>query len=226
VWTNAAHRELLGVTEFLDHRTPAVGEFVGTALRTDPTSLTEIEKARALYYAVRDGIHYEIYGADVSRAGLRASAIIRRGTGFCVHKSLVYAAALRSVGIPSRLFYCDVRNHLASPRLIELIGGNVFTYHALNSVYLEGRWVKATPVFSKLLCRLYKITPLDFDGRNDSLYHPYDQNGRQHMEFLRWRGEFDDFPYEEVVGGLRSAHPKLFRQGVFTATGSLVAEAA
>ena len=73
------------------------------------------------------------------------------------------------MGIPSRLVYGDVRNHLASPRLTELIGGNVFTYHALTLVHLDGRWVKATPVFSKLLCKLYKIAPLEFDGRSDSL---------------------------------------------------------
>jgi transglutaminase-like putative cysteine protease len=212
-------------TEFLDHQSAAVREFVAGVL-PDPRAGTPVERACALYYAVRDRIQYEVYDADLSREGLRASSIIERGKGFCVHKSIVYAAAVRAAGVPSRLVYGDVRNHLASSRLIDLVGGNVFTYHALNSVYLNGRWVKATPVFSKLLCRLYKITPLEFDGLADSLYHPHDQDGRQHMEFLRWRGEFDDFPYEEVVGGLLSAHPKLFRDGVVTTSGSLVAEAA
>jgi transglutaminase-like putative cysteine protease len=212
-------------TEFLDYHAPAVRDFVAAVL-PDPTAGTPTERACALYYAVRDRIQYEVYDADLSREALRASAIIERGKGFCVHKSIVYAAVTRAAGIPSRLLYGDVRNHLASPRLIKLIGGNVFTYHALNTVYLDGRWVKTTPVFNKLLCRLYRITPLEFDGRQDSLYHPHDENGRQHMEFLRWRGEFDDFPYEEVVNGLRSAHPALFRQGVHTATGSLAAEAA
>jgi transglutaminase-like putative cysteine protease len=217
--------DLCRPTEFLDYRAPAVRDFIASVL-PDPSAGTPTERACALYYAVRDRLAYEVYDADMSRPAMRASAIIERGKGFCVHKSIVYAAVTRAVGVPSRLLYGDVRNHLASPRLIELVGGNVFTYHALNSVYLEGRWVKATPVFSKLLCRLYKITPLDFDGRSDSLYHPYDQNGRQHMEFLRWRGEFDDFPYETVVGGLRSAHPRLFRDAALTATGSLTAEAA
>jgi transglutaminase-like putative cysteine protease len=212
-------------TEFLDHESPAVRDFVARVV-PDPSAGTDIDRARALYYAVRDGIQYEVYDADLSREGLRASAIIQRRKGFCVHKSLVYAAVTRAVGIPSRLVYGDVRNHLASPRLTELIGGNVFTYHALTLVHLNGQWVKATPVFSKLLCKLYKIAPLEFDGLSDSLYHPYDENGRQHMEFLRWHGEFDDFPYETVVGGLRAAHPKLFASEARTSDGSLVAEAA
>jgi|SRR5215475_1204673 len=212
-------------TEFLDYSSPAVRDFVARVL-PDPSAGTDIEQARALYYAVRDGIQYEVYDADLSRQGLRASAIIERGKGFCVHKSIVYAAVTRAVGIPSRLVYGDVRNHLASPRLVELVGGDVFTYHALTSVYLDGRWVKATPVFSKLLCRLYRMTPLDFDGLTDSLCHPYDEAGRQHMEFLQWHGEFDDFPYDTVVRGIRSAHPKLFATEARTAGGSLVAESA
>jgi hypothetical protein len=216
--------ELRRPTEFLDYDSPVVEAFVRKTL-PDPTAGTDIERACALYYAVRDGIQYEVYGADLTREGLRASSIIQRGMGFCVHKSIVYAAAVRAAGIPSRLLYGDVRNHLASARLIELVGGNVFAFHALNAVHLDGKWVKATPVFTKLLCRLYGIKPLEFDGRNDSLYHPHDEAGRRHMEFLRWHGEFDDFPYDLVVGGISCAHPKLVESGRRTTSGSLVAEA-
>ncbi|MET9295709.1 transglutaminase-like domain-containing protein [Streptomyces sp. NPDC003077] len=187
--------------------------------------MTPVEKACALYYAVRDGIDYEVYGADLSRHGLRASSVIDGGTGFCVHKSIVYAAAVRSVGVPCRIAYGDVRNHLASERLRKLVGGDVFRYHSWTSVYLEGKWVKATPVFNKLLCRLYKIKPLDFDGRSDSVYHPYDETGRRHMEFLQMHGEFADVPYERVVGGIRAAHPLLFAGAERTTSGSLPAEA-
>ena len=213
-------------TDFLDHESSTVREFVATAL-PERQELSDIEQACALYYAVRDGIRYEVYGADLSRTGLQASSVITAGTGFCVHKSIVYAAALRSVGIPSRIVYGDVRNHLASPRLRELVGGDVFRFHSLTSVYLDGKWVKATPVFNKLLCRLYKISPLDFDGRSDSLYHPYDEQGRRHMEFLHMHGEFDDVPYDMVIDGIRQAHPKLFASSAHhkTAAGSLAAEA-
>jgi len=212
-------------TEFLDHDSPAVWDFVTTTLPAS-AQMTDIERACALYYAVRDTIRYEVYGVELSRSGLKASSIIQTGMGFCVHKSIVYAAALRSVGIPSRIIYADVRNHLASERLRKLVGGDIFRYHSLTSVYLDSKWVKATPVFNKLLCRLYQILPLDFDGRSDSLYHPYDKHGRRHMEFLQMRGEFDDVPYETVVGGIKQAHPLLFASSNTTAAGSLVGEAA
>lgn len=54
------------------------------------------------------------------------------------------------------LCLADVRNHLASPRLKRLVGGDVFRFHSFNSVHLDGRWVRATPVFNKILCRFVR----------------------------------------------------------------------
>jgi transglutaminase-like putative cysteine protease len=213
--------ELRRATEFLDHDAPAVRAF---AERAVPDAATDVERAVALYYAVRDGVIYEVYGADLSRTGLRASAIATRGSGFCVHKSILYAAAARAVGIPSRIVVAEVRNHLASDRLRELVGGDVFL-HCLTSVHLDGRWLRATPVFNRTLCRLYRMAPLEFDGRTDSLHHPYDESGQRYMEFLRAYGEFDDFPHDVVLPGLRNLHPRLFESPHRVTGGSLVAEA-
>jgi transglutaminase-like putative cysteine protease len=213
----------LAVTEFLDHDAGPVREF---ALRMAGDAGSPTERAVALYPAVRDGVRYEVYGADLSRAGLRASGVLRTGSGMCLHKSVLYAATLRAVGVPSRLVLTDVRNHLASARLRELVGGDVFHYHCLVSVFLDGHWRKATPVFNRLLCRLYRIAPLEFDGTADSLHHPFDADGRRHMEFLRTHGEFADLPYDLVLAGLRTAHPRIFATDTTFATGSLVADAA
>lgn len=208
--------------EFIDHTSDEVRDFVR---RTVSTADSPTAQAVALYYAVRDKIRYEVYGADLSREGLRASQVLQGRSGMCIHKSIVYAAALRSIGVPSRLVLTDVRNHLASPRLRELVGGDVFRFHCLTSVYNGQTWVRATPVFNKTLCRLYGITPLDFDGTADSLYHPFDSHGREHMEFLHEHGEFDDLPYDLVIEGLRTAHPRLFAGADRFAAGSLLADA-
>lgn len=223
---------LLMPTEFLDYESPAIQKFVRTTLANAGVAEVpegpdgDIRRAVALYYAVRDGIAYEVYGADLTRKGLSASGVLGRGMGFCVHKSILYAAVLRAVGIPGRLYYGDVRNHLASPRLLELMGGDIFRFHSLAVAYLDGRWVKATPVFNKVLCKLYGIRPLDFDGRSDSLYHPFDEEGRRHMEFIHVHGEFDDVPYDLVVNGIKTAHPRLFASSHTTIDGSLAAEVA
>ncbi|UBU18001.1 transglutaminase-like domain-containing protein [Nonomuraea gerenzanensis] len=212
----------LAATAFLDADHPVVREF---AARATAGARTVTDRAVRLYYAVRDDILYDVYDIDMSRDGLRASATISRGSGFCLHKSIVYAAAARSLGIPARLVFADVRNHLASGRLKELVGGDVFRFHGLVSVGLEGRWVKATPVFNKTLCRLYRLKPLEFDGTADSVYHPFDESGRRHMEFLRWHGEFGDFPYELVLDAFRTEHPRLLDGQDQTVKGSLTAEA-
>jgi transglutaminase-like putative cysteine protease len=219
----ASLAELCQATEFLDYESPTVRAFVDSALAGDDLDATG--RAVRLFYAVRDGLRYEVYQNDLSRAGMRASSIIERGYGFCIHKSLVYAAVTRAVGIPSRIVLGDVRNHLASPRLRELVGGDLFRFHCLTSVYLDGQWIKATPVFNKTLCRMYQMTPLDFDGETDSVYHPYDEQGRRHMEFVHWHGQFDDFPYQMVVSGIREAHPRLFGGLLTTTSGSLIQEA-
>lgn len=212
--------EFLRATDFLDHDSVRVREFAAAAGTGTP-----VQRAVALYRAVRDGVRYEVYGADLSRAGLRASGVLRAGAGMCLHKSVLYAAALRAVGVPSRLVLTDVRNHLASQRLRELVGGDVFRFHCLVSVRLDGRWLRATPVFNRTLCRLYRIAPLDFDGHTDSVYHPYDREGRRHMEFLHSHGEFADLPYDLVSAGLRTAHPRLFDGPDRFVPGSLVTDA-
>lgn len=209
-------------TEFLDYDSPEVAAFIRRVLGGAETA--PAERAAALYYAVRDGIRYEVYGADLSRGGLRASQVLRTGRGMCLHKSVVFAAALRGAGIPSRLVLADVRNHLISDRLRLLLGGDVFHQHCLASVWLSGRWVRATPVFNKTLCRLYRLAPLEFDGRTDSVHHPFDLEGRRHMEFIRDHGEFDDLPYEFVIEDLRAAHPGLFSGPDTLVRGSLVAD--
>ncbi|RAJ45671.1 transglutaminase superfamily protein [Kitasatospora sp. SolWspMP-SS2h] len=195
-------------TEFLDHQTEEVQTFIDHAVKdrsADPRT-----NAVELYYAVRDGVDYEVYGAPLTREGLRASHTATTKSGFCLHKSVLYAAAVRALGIPSRLVYGDVRNHLASPRLLEHVGGDVF-FHGLTQVHLEGRWVKATPVFNKLLCKLYGMRALEFDGLSDSLHHPHGGGGA--MEFLTDHGAFDDVPYDFVLEAMRRKHPKFLDAG-------------
>lgn len=210
-------------TAFLDFGTEPVADFV----RELPSAAeaTPAERATWLYYAVRDRIRYEVYGADLSRDGLRASSTVRSGSGMCLHKSILYAACLRRIGIPSRLVLTDVRNHLSSERLRQLLGGDVFHQHCLTAVRLDGSWVRATPVFNRTLCRLYGLAELDFDGTADSIHQPYDRHGDRQMEFLREHGEFDDLPYDAVLADLHRAHPGLFVRPAALAAGSLITEA-
>lgn len=152
-----------------------------------------------LYYAVRDDIRYDPYSLDLSVAGLLASHTLEIGRGWCVAKAILLAACCRAAGIPARLGFADIRNHLSTERLRQQMKTDIFYWHGYTSIYLDGMWVKATPAFNIELCDKFRIRPLDFDGRNDSIYHPFDLEGNKHMEYLKYRGEFADVPMEEMM---------------------------
>ncbi len=69
--------------------------------------------------------------------------------------------------------------------------------------------MKCTPAFDKVLCERAKIAPLDFDGVTDSLFHPFDQAGRRHMEYLKDRGAFADVPFDTIRADFKAFYPKL-----------------
>lgn len=157
------------------------------------------EQAISLYYAVRDSIRYDPYSMNLSIEGLRASATLSIGRGWCVAKAILLAGCCRSLGIPARLGFADVRNHLTTARLREIMKTDVFFWHGYTSIYLDGLWVKATPAFNIELCERFRLKPLDFDGLKDSIYHPFDLEGNKHMEYLKYRGEFADVPIDQII---------------------------
>jgi len=176
------HRE---VTAFVrEHHDPQAGE---------------VERAKQLYYAVRDLVRYDPYTSGVTRESLRASEVLAAGRSWCVGKAVLLAACCRGAGIPARLGFADVRNHLSTARLRAVMGTDVFYWHGYTGLHLDGRWVKATPAFNIELCEKFGLLPLEFDGRHDSLYHAFDRAGKQHMEYVSERGEFDEPPVEAML---------------------------
>jgi transglutaminase-like putative cysteine protease len=175
------------------------------------------ERAVALFYAVRDGIRYDPYSVSFSVEGLRASETLDRGRGWCVPKAILLAACCRYHGIPARLGYADVRNHLSTERMRKMMKTDVFYWHGYTSIYLGGRWLKATPAFNVELCDRFRLLPVEFDGREDSLYHPVDRDGNRHMDYLNYRGEFDDVPVDEIRDTFLEHYPgvELLRKGDF-----------
>jgi transglutaminase-like putative cysteine protease len=157
------------------------------------------DRAVKLYYAVRDGIRYDPYSLRMTVPGLRASTTVEAGRAWCVPKAVLLAACCRALGIPARLGFADVKNHLSTERLRQSMNTDVFYWHGYTAIQLGGKWVKATPAFNIELCEKFRIKPLEFDGTEDSIYHPFDLEGRRHMEYLRFHGEYDDVPLDEIM---------------------------
>jgi transglutaminase-like putative cysteine protease len=130
--------------------------------------------------------------------GLRASTTLARGRGWCVPKAVLLAATCRAVGIPARLGFADVRNHLSTERMRRNMGTDVFYWHGFTAIRLGGRWLKATPAFNVELCERFGLAPLEFDGTADSLFHAFTPDGTRHMEYLRYRDEYLDVPIDAI----------------------------
>jgi transglutaminase-like putative cysteine protease len=195
----------LAPTPSLDFDHPAVAAFA----REAAGSGTARERARRLYYAVRDGIRYDPYSFRLSPEWLTASRTLQARAGWCVPKAVLLAACCRAQGIPARLGFADVRNHLATQRLLELMGTDLFVWHGYVSLLLDGRWVKATPAFNVEMCRRFGVLALEFDGSADSLLQPFNAHGQRHMEYVNDRGVFDDLPYGELRADMLARYPRL-----------------
>src|SRR5437764_1954514 len=166
----AAH---LRPTELIDSDTDGIIRFA----RQHARGSNERERAVSLYYAVRDGVRYDAYCVDLSPAGMKASQALETGRGWCVTKAALLAAVARAVGVPARVGYADVRNHLSTERMRRTMQTDLFVWHGFAELWLGGEWIKATPAFNVELCERFCLMPLEWDGRSDSLYHPFDREG-------------------------------------------------
>ena len=189
------HPDTLKPTAQIDSDHPAVQAFA----REHASGSTDRERAIALYYAVRDGFRYDPYRIDLSAAGMTASSVIAAGFGWCVPKATLLAAACRAAGIPARLGFADVRNHLSTERMRATMKTDVFIWHGYTDIWLDGAWRKATPAFNIELCERFGLHPLAFDGVADSIYHPFDRSGNKHMEYLAQRGAYVEMPLAQIV---------------------------
>ena len=201
--------EFLATGQFIDSAHPAVAAFS----KKHCVGKTEIERAVSLYYAVRDGIRYNPFLDFSDRETFRASAVLAAGEGFCIGKAALLAAVARAAGIEARVGFADVKNHLTTPRLAETMGSDLFVYHGYADLHLDGRWVKATPAFNLALCKRFRVKPLEFDGRSDSIFHAFDEDERRHMEYLRDRGRYADVPVDEIQRVFEETYPKFFKLG-------------
>jgi transglutaminase-like putative cysteine protease len=184
-------------------------QIVGLAREIVALARDDVERACRLFYAVRDGIRYDAYDISLDRESLRSTQVVSAGRSWCVPKSVLLAALCRAVGIACRLCYANVRNHLATSKLLEHMGTDVFYFHGYNEIYLRSRWVKATVSFNRSLCEKARLAPLDFDGVHDSIYHPFDLTGRRYMEYLHDYGPFADVPYDDLVAKFAAVYPRL-----------------
>ncbi len=196
-------------SRFVESDSLEVQGFVTSALRNLPVDATNRDKAVRLFEAVRDDIRYDPYCFALDEDSYRASRIAGAEAAFCVPKAILLAACLRAVGIPAALGFADVRNHLNTPKLQELMGTDLFIYHGYVQLWLGNEAYKVTPAFNMELCERFGVKPLVFDGYHDALFHEFDEQDHRHMEYVNDRGLYFDAPMSEFLVAFKETYPKL-----------------
>lgn len=157
------------------------------------------KKAIRIFYAVRDGIKYTIYGKRSLPEHFRASYVLSAGQGYCVQKAILFVALARAASIPARLRFAAIRNHLMPRDLLEKRGSDFLAYNGYADLSLDGSWVKVAPTFDIVCCNNAGLRPVDFDGEHDALLPSLTPDGRRHIEYVEDRGFFQDVPFDEIT---------------------------
>lgn len=197
-----------GSTQYIDYENQNVASFVSNAL-TGLEGASSTEKAIRLFDAVRDDIRYDPYQLDFVADNYQASHVAALDAAYCVPKAILLTACLRSVGIPAGVGFADVKNHLNSPKLADLMETDMFCYHGYVAMKVGGQTFKVTPTFNKELCDRFGVRAIEFDGTGDALFHEYDADKRKHMEYVKDRGIFENPPMLDILADMAEVYPKM-----------------
>lgn len=198
--------ELLSPNASVDSDHPLVVEYARRFVSPEGAVATAV----ALYGAIRDGFRYNPYEVSLAPEAYRASEVVQRSKargGHCIDKALLFAACARALGIPSRLHFANVRNHIGTARLEAMLGTDLLVFHGYTELHLEGRWVAATPAFNVELCALLKVPPLEWDGRTDSVFQAFSPEGGRFMEYVHDYGAFAEVPHALMVSEWEKHYP-------------------
>ncbi|SMX99855.1 Transglutaminase-like superfamily protein [Brevibacterium iodinum ATCC 49514] len=190
-------------TSIFDYQHPDVEQFLTEAGCFEEHTLSgAVER---LHDAVRDSIDYNVFNVALGEE-LRSSTVVDEATGFCLHKSILFVAGCRRLGVPAILCSDVVTNHVSDEAMRELVGGEEFL-HWYAQIYLDGRWIKAAPIFNALLCTIYGIAVLHFNPRADAIEQANtDGTGMRYMGHER---SYTNPTMGELLQVIQDMHPRM-----------------
>jgi len=200
-------------TEFLDFNKKRVKD---TAIEIIKDLRDDKEKAITLFYWVQNEIKYNMFTYYPKiKANLKASVTLRRKNGFCMSKATLLSTFARAVGIPARIHMVDIINHKISKRVVNLMGTNAFHCHAYSEMFLNGKWIKATPVFDRETSFKGGFLPIiEFDGENDALFAPFDEEGNIFVEYISDWGSYADVPIDKIDQIFSEKYPQWYNDDI------------
>lgn len=199
--------DYLRPTSFLNYLEPVFQDYI----QPFKTIENEKERAIALYNKTRDSFLYDPYHLDLRHDALTASNIIEKKRAWCVEKAIVLASGFRACGIPARLGYGIVVNHIGVEKLTKFLKRKEIVFHGYVEAYIDNKWVKCTPAFDPLVCKIAKVPILEWDGGNDALFHAY-KGEELFMEYIHFYGNFEDVPIDLMNNEMKKYYPHLFEK--------------
>ncbi len=199
--------DYLKATYYFDYQSDEIQALISPYV---VNSLSDKEKTIRLYVKIRDSWRYDPYHLHFSKENYRASVIAKKSKGHCIEKSIVLISCLRGLGIPARLHLGKVKNHIAVERLVEKFGTNELTPHGMVNVFLNDHWLKMSPAFNTSLCKMFDVSPLEFDGENNSYLQEFTNDGKVFMEYLEDYGYFEDVPLAFMIENVKEHYPAIY----------------
>lgn len=134
---------------------------------------TELEKVEAIYEFVIDSMTYDTKKASNPPAGYvpEVDKVVDSGKGICFDYAAVFAAMLRSQGIPAKLVMGYVKTPEGDP-----------VYHAWNEFYLKdkGGW--------------FKINEMKFDsGKFERVDPTFESNNKSNKNAIKFIGDGSNY---------------------------------
>ena len=205
-------KEYLQETKYLDYSSENVQSMI-KKLKLD--KLDQKKQTIKLFYFVRDSIRYSVHMNFVDPEIYKSSHVLQEKISFCIPKAITLASMARAISIPSRIHLVDLKNHRLTKKLIEAWGGtNIMASHSFTELYLDNKWIKATPAIDSETCKKHNFIPVEFDGENDALLHPKDTKGRLHAEYVKDHGTFADLPLEYIYKTFADTYGSLTKQRI------------
>lgn len=159
----------------------------------------DTDKAVRLFYFVRDEIRYSPYMISVFLEDFKASRVLGWKKGYCVQKAVLLAAMGRTAGIPSRLVFAKIKNHLMPQHVLALTKTNILPRHGYTQFLLKGRWINLAPTFDKALSEKNDLPLVEFDGENHAVLPSLNRKGEPWIEYIEKFSPHADLPFDWIV---------------------------
>jgi len=192
-------------TKCIESQHPTI---IAKAKELTDENVTVEEKARSIFYFIRDKIRYEFRAKFHERAYL-ASQILHEGKGFCTQKAILFCALARSCGIPAGIYFYDIVDYLLPDSVVAFMNTRILYRHGITALYLNGAWYKYDATLDSTLTRKNSFPPVEFSPDRDCLISKRTSSGRKFIEYIHEHGLYADVSFEQILTWFKQGYPRL-----------------